>query len=315
MRRFLFLVLVLLLLPLFALSSQEEIPLPSRAFPLALLLEAAESDGSRIWQPDWPLELPPDSFALTSGDWTSISLNLEDDVFFLRREKERLLEFPWFFDGTIVQVRLGFSTNYGNGELRLQNINLGDLASLEVLEHSEGYPSLVRSFRDGSYSFALFERGPGFISESWFDAEGSFLELFEYSFFPGDRRERIRGLKSFTGEADSRRSFDSRFLITAINSSEGDYSVHYIREDLPGYRKWQPLGMDARNYAFQWDEKGFLIRLSSADGLEARYEYVLDNRGNWIERKETLMVPYSGILIPSPGRIVTRVLEYSETHE
>jgi hypothetical protein len=74
----------------------------------------------------------------------------------------------------------------------------------------------------------------------------------------------------------------------------------------------------ARAYVFQWDEKGFLVRLlgraggEAQDSIDSRYEYTLDEKGNWIERREINMIRRLGLLVPVQGAALKRNLEYRE---
>ena len=296
--------LMLLLFPLCGLFGQP--------FPSALLLEAVKFAGPGIWHPDWPVELPPDSFTLISEDWVSISVRLGEDSFHLRRSGELITEFPWSFQGTLVQLRLDYFLKEDDESPLLSKIYLDDLDTIEILEYSWGYPSLLRILKGGVYYFVLMEQGTGFITESWFDREGFYLEHYEYSYRPNDGAERIRNFRSNSGRELGRRDFDSRFLITGINGQEGIFSINYSRGSLPAYWQRWPSGMERQNYSFQWDARDLLVRLSSSGESinDFRYEYTFDYRGNWIERREILMNPDTNLLIPFLGRTVTRVLEY-----
>jgi hypothetical protein len=47
---------------------------------------------------------------------------------------------------------------------------------------------------------------------------------------------------------------------------------------------------------------------ASVDSI--RYEYRFDERGNWIERREIIMLREGGVLIPKAGSICRRRVEY-----
>ena len=296
---------LIFLLPLYGLFGQP--------FPAALILEASKFAGHGIWHPDWPLDLPPDSFTSDSDDWVSITVGFGENSFQLRRNGEDITEFPWFFEGRMVQLSLNYFPKNLNTVSYLRMITFDNLDTIEILEYSLDYPSLLRIYREGIYYFVLMDRGTGFIKESWFDQEGYFLENYEYSFRPGDGAERIRSFNNSSGIMEGRRDFDSRFLITSISGLEGDFSLHYNGNSLPVYWQRQPLGMEKMNYSFQWDARELLVRLSTSDEdiRDFRYEYSFDNRGNWIERREIIMVPNSGLLLQYMGSTVRRFLEYS----
>jgi hypothetical protein len=286
-----------------------------RPFPLALVLEEAESfNGNVSWQPDWPLYFPPDAFRLGSNEWLSVSVEFEDVQYSLRLSNGQVPEFPYIIEGSLVQVRLEYDNDAEKD--RLKFIFLGEDASLEILEYFDGRPSLIRVFRDNLYSFVVLNYGIGIIAESWFDQDGTFLEFYEYLY--SSAYKRITAYKSFSVQDEGLWSFDSRYLVTEIQNSDGIFSVHYLNEDLPRYWHRQFWETEANFYSFQWDSTGLLVRLREEQiggTADSRYEYVFDNRGNWIERQETVMMASNGLLIPVSGNTVKRVIEYGEHDE
>lgn len=67
-------------------------------------------------------------------------------------------------------------------------------------------------------------------------------------------------------------------------------------------------------YRFQWGDDGLLRRITgyAADGtpLDYRYDYKLDSRGSWVERKTTSMEERFGLLVPQWGLTVERKITY-----
>lgn len=64
---------------------------------------------------------------------------------------------------------------------------------------------------------------------------------------------------------------------------------------------------------FQWDERGLLVRelvANSTGQTEIRYEYTLDGRGNWIERRSTRWMERFGSLVGEGGPRSTRRIHY-----
>ncbi|MDR0312211.1 MAG: hypothetical protein LBI14_01290, partial [Treponema sp.] len=108
-----------------------------------------------------------------------------------------------------------------------------------------------------------------------------------------------------------------RYLVTEKRNSGGIYSVHYINEDLPRYWNRQYPEAEAEFYSLQWDMIGLLVRLreEQSGGADSRYEYVIDSRGNWIERQEIKMIAINGLLVPTQGQTVKRIIEYGENDE
>lgn len=329
MRRFRFFIIVLFFL-LQGLFAQEK----QYSFPVALLLEATDHAKTECWQPDWPMEIPPDAFKTVSQDWVCISLSLGEKQYTLRQNNDGLvLEFPWFYNGLLSPVKIEYGSDAGTGTPLIWKIDLPEFANMEVLEFSNLLPSLLRINQNEVYSFVQMNWGAGSVSESWFDQEGSFLELYEYKILSANGRERIRSFSNFPNQEELLRYFDSRFLVTGISGPGGNYFLYYQDEDIPAYREQYTRDDDKNMYSLQWDERGLLVRLlqskaESADPesedsdsevspgfLDSRYEYILDERGNWIQRQEIIMTNAGDYLVPSMGPQISRVLEYRDTHE
>ena len=355
-----FLPCVLVLMSLWLLPAQESYILPfreipggadreeldklyRRTFPAALLLEAAEYAETCCWQPDWPADFPPDAFMPLTDGWSSVTVNYGGYNYTLKRGKDHLLEFPWFFEGKLVQVRLGYSSD---DEPLLSRIELGGFISVDVLEYIDSELYLLRVYRDDWYFFVYLQHTTGKIYESWFDQDGVFLEQFEYTRLGSDWPDRIIQYSLFSSGEEFSRSYDSRFLITGIFGINDEFTVSYFKERYPKYLEqfrgtwfWEngytegsppellpgetePFGPGFYHYSYQWDENGFLVRLSGERESwwyrDWRYEYTLDEKGNWIRRDEFRMLRYrtegSGdgewLLVPEPGTAITRVLEY-----
>jgi hypothetical protein len=143
--------------------------------------------------------------------------------------------------------------------------------------------------------------------------------------------------------------YDSMGNISGIVTSAGEYAALYAGKGRPRYwERFVSPGPDARpgvlpaegqpetipdalsgepassatqgfnHFSFQWNEEGLLVRLTgggpgSGDVTETdvRYEYVRDERGNWIERRDTPMIRRSGFLVPGPAERLIRRIEYS----
>ena len=110
--------------------------------------------------------------------------------------------------------------------------------------------------------------------------------------------------------------FDSDGNITEIRFSDKIFSALY--------RNGRPIYWQYRNgYQAQlhWDTQGFLTGINPVDrdqvsGVECRYDYERDVKGNWVKRQETAFVIQSDFLIPRPSYSMgawNRRLEFSET--
>ncbi|MDR2516411.1 MAG: hypothetical protein LBC88_03405 [Spirochaetaceae bacterium] len=70
-------------------------------------------------------------------------------------------------------------------------------------------------------------------------------------------------------------------------------------------------------FRFQWDENSLLRRFSgmSVDGgltFDSRFDYGHDGRGNWTERRETVLARRAGYLVPTGARIIRRRAVYGD---
>jgi hypothetical protein len=307
-------------------------------FSAALLLKTAEAAGGALWRPDWPPELPPDAFrALRPGEgpvFLSAELLFDSVVYRFSREQDgRVKELPFLLKGELIQAKFFYNDDSLITRVVLESAGSGegdpgDIHSwvLEVLEYEDSRPSFLMVSRAGAYSFVLLKRTEGEILEAWYDPEAEILAVHEYTL-----RDRAAQILSFSRDApdaagsDERYYFDSRGLLTGISGSSGEFSVLYYLEDLPRYWEYRPAAAPGAEeadavpkggrYSFQWDEKGLLVRLTGTIGedgepLDRRYEYTLDERGNWIERREIRMVPYMDLLAPLQGPVIKRNLVY-----
>ena len=313
----------------------------SGIFPLTQVLEAAlyAGDGCAAWRPDWPLALPPDAFNVRRGEISGIqiegegiSLNYRFDGF------DRIVEFPLMLKGRMAQVSLGY---YRLSELREMTLSFEDEESyrFEFLELSDMYPVLVRGSLGDVWYFIYYSWGVNEAAETWYDEEGNFLGAYVYSLTEIGKDLKARMRRDFSdSEVGPVTEFfyDSRGFLTEAAGTGGVYKVQYYREDLPRYWERRPAenlsNEGTGNYSLQWDERGLLIRISSLEApsiegspsiesgdenssggpVDYRYEYTLDEKGNWIERREIQMSRRMGLLVPSPGTTLRRVLEYRE---
>ncbi|GHV85730.1 hypothetical protein AGMMS50230_13380 [Spirochaetia bacterium] len=112
--------------------------------------------------------------------------------------------------------------------------------------------------------------------------------------------------------------YNSNGRISRIEDAAGTAAALYTTKGMPRYLELLQYGTSAGTsentvenaaentaaYTYQWDEAGRLVRLSrepaNADSFgnrdsplgdtgDYRYEYTLDSRGNWIERREITM--------------------------
>jgi len=314
-----------------AQSSNGDKPADSYIFPLALVLEWAEYASER-WYPDWPLEMPTDAFKVQSGEISGCEITQDDfSLGFKIDEAGRAEKFPLMLNGEIAQAALIYG---GFSEILEIDVTFpsGDNPwRLEFLEYRNSFPYLVRAYcagtegAEGLWYFIYFSRGIWEILETWYDENGNALGVFGFSLAEVGKNPRIRTVKDYSTADITELFYDSRGLVTGVSGPAGYFNVLYFREDSPRYWERRPAAdnavggnlVAAGNFTFQWDETGLLRRLSGEDEnnsllVDYRYEYTLDEAGNWIERRETRMIRDLGLLVPSPGITFKRVLEYKK---
>jgi hypothetical protein len=335
-RRFLCLLgLFFFLSTLQAQSPNGDKPTDSYIFPLALVLEWAEY-ASGCWKPDWPLEIPPDAFKVQSGEISACEINSEDFTLDYKIDGAgRAEKFPLMLNGEIAQAALVY--NWFSEEIQELTITFpsGDNPwELEFLEYRNSFPYLVRAYcggtdgDEGAWYFIYYSWGIREILETWYDETGNALGIYGFTLAEVDKMPRIRAIKDYSAPAstdsDTELFYDSRSLVTGISGPAGLFNVLYFREDSPRYWDRRPTEdnaaddnlVTAGNFTLQWDETGLLRRLSGEDDngqlLDCRYEYTLDEMGNWIERRETRRIRDLGFLVPASGTTIRRILEYKK---
>jgi hypothetical protein len=310
---------------------------------LTLILEGIRQ-GEPLWRPDWPPDFPPDAFRLQRGEYRSLSVKQEDEEFRFSREAEgEAQDFPLFVEGAFVQGKLFYDE-----ASRLRGIGAGGW-DLEILAYEEGLPSLSRMKTAEGWYFTGLKRRGNSIFETWYDESGGIVSLWVYETIPLGEGFRIVSREPLFGPergSGSRYYFENRGLLSAVETGEARVEALYYREGFPRYRGEKNAGGE-RRFSLQWDEEGFLARISLSAGLfgtgapspgpaagekgeekpaegaaekkgeeaiegpvEHRYEYTLDEKGNWIERREILMFRRRGLLVPSPGELIIRSIEY-----
>ena len=322
---------------------QTEMPQTAEIFPLTMVLDKAGLIGNgcnySFWQPDWPFELPPDSFKVRSGKVTRAAIEGDGVSLVLCFDSEgRIGEFPFMLNGRIAQVSLVYREALELHEMVLAFQAEEEAWKFEFLEYSDSYPSLVRGSCGDLWVFISLSKRGNAILETWYNEEGIALGAYIFSLIEIGETLRVNAFRDHGNPGNDMEFFyDSRNLLTESSGFNGVYKVLYFREDLPRYWERRPAktGMDNEdpgngtgNFTLQWDQGGFLLRIaensekqgtdSQADGRSAsvpaeyRYEYTLDEEGNWIERQEIRMIRRFGLLVPSQGTTVKRILEYDK---
>jgi len=318
----------------------------SDIFPLTLVLESAKQAeesfradsgagfgtgfGSGIWKPDWPLDIPPDAFRAGSAEVSACTVEWENSSLRLGLGPEGVLEeFPLMIDGNMAQATVVYRELLEVKEITLSFPSGDEAWKLEFPESftfcnfCDYFPFIVRASHGNDWFFVNFSGSAGDALETWYDGEGDALGAFGFLLAETGYKNKIRKYWN-SSDPYSRNEFyyDSRGFVTEIAGPDGFSRAEYFREDLPRYWELGPLGAGSTSpqsdrgvFSLQWDERDFLVRIlgepeSENQSVDYRYEYTLDETGNWTERKETRMIRNFDLLFPSPGTTFRRVLEY-----
>ncbi|MDR1307321.1 MAG: hypothetical protein LBK74_07085 [Treponema sp.] len=325
---------------------------------IVLLLEAAGgSHAAWRWRPGWPPDLPPDLFYIPGA--LSVRVDFDGGKLELVMEGERFRAFPVLTRTGLIQGRCEYdgggrlirlSWESGGGAMAGRRRTVGDAdagrgwgeGDAEVVERDGGgQPVLWRIF-SGAYYFAALEYNGAAAFETWYDEGGKALFALE-SGPRGTTRIFPPGGGPAAGPATVVTTIDynNGGLVSAVTGNGETVSALYNFRNMPRYLEISRDGAGQnpdenadRNpdedqdtkplrefYVYQWDETGRLIRLSGGPdgGLDYRYEYTLDDRGNWTERRELRMEtigPGEGEgpearLVPAAVRTIRRTIRYA----
>ncbi|MCL2472471.1 MAG: hypothetical protein FWF26_02230, partial [Treponema sp.] len=210
--------------------------------------------------------------------------------------------------------------------------------SVSLTDFRSSFPFLVRASRGDAWYFIYLSGAGNEDLETWYDEDGNALGIYGYFLQEIGKDKRIASIRDYTVSGDTgltERYFDSRNFLTELDGPEGIFRVLYFHVYLPRYwERHQREGYNGGdgnsaaynavwgNFSLQWDDGGSLVRItrelsgevqSADDPVDYRYEYNLDEKGNWIERKEIRMIRRFGFLVPVPGITIKRTLEYKNT--
>jgi hypothetical protein len=314
-------------------------------FPVHRLWQDARGGAVR-WQPDWPLEMPPDSFepvatgrarrvtvavtAVLDGppqtenaenaagaglESSGLSPGSGPDAeraenaalpaeYTARLDSDgRFTAFPFLLNGVFHQA----SARYGRGGM-IEAMTLAvspeesvEIVFLETVEGGDGriggaaaaYRTVVARIKTaGAYYFVSFRWEAGGCVELWTDEAGTPLGIL--------RDERVL-------------HYDSMGNRTFMDDGASSVSARY---NMAGVRYWSTAQSEL---FFQRDGSGLIVRLtdvqeSAPDAavppVNFSYDYRFDENGAWTERREVRWVETQGYLVPAPGTLVTRVIDY-----
>ncbi|MDR0378118.1 MAG: hypothetical protein LBH70_10030 [Spirochaetaceae bacterium] len=335
--------------PFFVEAEGEGSPVSGAAdfFPILSLYETALA-GEVSWRPDWPLSMPPDAFSFPPYGGSALTLirDGEDpgdqpagDLTIRRNSAGLLSAFPlfkddWFFQ---VQTRFGRDGRIRGFTIPAETPELETFWDILIMEYENALPSLIRISQGGTWYFTEIEYQAAAAVEIWYDQDRNALAVFSYRYeTPGGRLRRFTRMDVLSGEEFTEAyHYDSMGNISGVVTSAGEYSALYVGKNMPRYwARFAPLRAshsleddqmaeaDIGRFSLQWNEAGLLVHFTSSyqtedmtenDNMietEARYEYIQNDRGGWIERRDTPMSRYSGFLIPGPAKRHLRHIEY-----
>jgi hypothetical protein len=314
--------------------------------PIHVLLQNAAS-GRIMWQPDWPPNIPVDAFNILNDararDISAVTLVSGGLQLSARRDEQGLLtEFPVFMNGVFYQFKTRFDSRGRISGFVMEGESPVEIQFL-AFENSGGRPSLARIHNGGTWLFASLSDQNGLALETWYDASGTPLAVFSAQSENGVIRFYKYAIQNSGGETAAPPSaagrippavqaannikvptvvitpgsavrvkilhYDSMGNATQAESEQGVFGAVYNGRNL---YYWQDPA--SRKVSLQWDGRGLLVRMSGVAGdnaaLDYRYEYIVDNHGVWIERREFSMEPRLGVLIPVAGGSFIRKIEY-----
>jgi hypothetical protein len=313
--------------------------------PIHVLLQNAAS-GRITWQPDWPPNIPVDAFKILNDDWardiSAVTLASGDLHLTARRDEQGLFtEFPVFLNGSFYQFKTQFDSR---GRISGFVMEGGTPIEIKFLafENIGGGPSLARIRSGGTWLFASLSDQNGLALETWYDAAGTPLAVFSAQSENGEIRfykYAIQNNGSGTANTSAAEAkppavqvtnnvkvptvvmtpgsvirvkvlqYDNMGNTTQVGSEQGIFEAVYNGQNL--YYWKDP---DSRKVSLQWDGRGLLVRMAGVaednKALDYRYEYIIDNQGAWVERREFSMEQRLGVLIPVASSSFTRKIEY-----
>lgn len=329
-----------------SLQHDENETIINPCFPILPLVRTVNG-GIFKWHPVWPLEIPPDAFSLVSGKASSISLEISDKTFVCEwHHNGRLMQFP-LFDNAVNQPAFRVLTQFNQSE-EIENIILSGpsenesetVIEIEIMERQDDNVSLARIHLDGEYYFAVFHYRDDYASETWYDAEGFPHGVIVF--------ESVTTTESINGNLESRITYnynswgnisnvDAEYMNISVSYNENSQPIYLKRSFLPeidpSLSEENQLESRTEHLTFQWDERNLLVSLkgnfedmiretqdeNASDTSEStafpiaekRFEYTLDDQGNWTERREILMIRYGAYLFPAEGLTIRRNIQYS----
>jgi hypothetical protein len=311
-------------------------------FSITHILQNIRQGGTSLWQPDWPVDVPPDAFAVPQA--RLITLKTESDDLQLAFDKNgKAISFPFFWEGVLCPVSISYNgaesvqkitihlenknEEKSETETEAENKNESKIAikpetgtegennnniEIEFLEYdTNASPVLAQVNNSGEWFFVTFNTDAETeIIETWMDEEGKALAVFVTQKSSSMYYNRIVLSKTESSGVSSEEEifYDSMGNISGIVNETGEYYALYSGRGAQYWRR-MVLSQAIEDYVLQWNSAGNLAELSGQEA-HLRYEYTFDTHGNWIQRREIKMVNEFGVLIPQSITVVDREIEY-----
>jgi len=303
MKRRIVSLIFLLFVSFSAVSQETEVDEKLNDFMLIPILETVFS-GNLRWSPDWPVDIPPDSFFLLKENVLPeiIELSNEGQNYLVRRDSEgRLVEFPFFLSNGYAKVETTYEQTgaikemfinfWGNEDDDEENVETEENPTqsdeeqgeqktwritfpVDFLPYSKLSPggsfSPLTVYQDEEVFYIFIFESPGFLTETWYSGEGEMLLTCKAIVDHENLSWRVRYLQIH----DSRGIhfvdyfFDSSGNVTEVRiEGGGNNGQEYFDNTFSAvYRNRRPVlwQMPGLQYDLQWDTQGILTIIKAA---------------------------------------------------
>jgi len=316
-------------------NSDAEKPANPVDFFIIPILETVFS-GEITWRPDWPEDMPPDSFSFLKERAAPeiIEISNAERNYIVKYDRKygkgRLIEFPLFLPDGYLTVKVNYAVSGAvldmtvsfyskTKDINTEDVNTGQIDQNDkndksfnnekiwyiefpgnFLPYSNSSPGGVFppvSVKCGDTAYQVFLfESPSFLTETWYSSDGNLLVFCKAAV---NNQNGIWNIHSLQIHDSLGLRFQDYFYDSFGNITE------IRRKDMVFkalYRDrcptyWQYA--DNAGYEMQWDTQMVLMRMKSNE-IEYRYEYEKDSFGNWVKRHEIAIVIQSELLFSKP---------------
>ena len=166
-----------------------------------------------FFRPDWPFDIPPDSFMVSANDkrFDSIEIYNEDISYIVKYDNiGRLIEFPHFFQGKYAVIKVEYSENGSVTDINIllyegESQNIKDYKitfPVDFLPYSDfspggSFPPVTVTLDDKTFYVFIFET-ISFLTETWYDNDGNMLVFCKAVIEQIEKSWRVRSFQSHT---------------------------------------------------------------------------------------------------------------------